>query len=368
MTTPEEMEKLMDLFGELGARPKADTPEELCAWMKEFVATKDKDTANDNPEDRKVKIETSELTRRRGAWSHDERQMRLSVTFSGDEAAKGDSKYDLWRYEVECLIKEGTHTEEGLRHMIRRSLKGDAAHVLKRMHKHGNPSIAQILDKFDTVYGIVETAEETLAEFYSARQKQQEDVSAWGCRLEELLDRAARAGVIHDRDIDEMLRRRFWSGLQPRLKEASRHNFDTIRDFDRLRVVVRAIDHEFKQEEELPTSQPKEPKKTAKRATVKDDDDAKEDKDLKGILCKLANTVETLQKQMTAMQEERMQTVQKMKAEKKPEATPTAEKKPFACFKCGDPGHGKTECPQLPECYKCHKRGHVQKYCHLNRK
>ena len=33
----------------------------------------------------------------------DDRQLRLSVTFSGDETAKGDCKYDLWCYEVDCL-------------------------------------------------------------------------------------------------------------------------------------------------------------------------------------------------------------------------------------------------------------------------
>lgn len=63
-----------------------------------------------------------------------------------------------------------------MRQIIRRSLKGEAAHVLKRMH--ANPAVDKILEKFDTVYGIVETGEETLSEFYSARQKENEDVSA----------------------------------------------------------------------------------------------------------------------------------------------------------------------------------------------
>ena len=48
--------------------------------------------------------------------------------------------------------------------------------MLKRMH--ANPAVDKILEKFDTVYGIVETGEETLSEFYSARQKENEDVSA----------------------------------------------------------------------------------------------------------------------------------------------------------------------------------------------
>lgn len=349
MGSEEERKKVMDLFDQMGATPEGDTPEELQAWMRNYLASQ-------------------ETARARTETPHEVGRLRLCVTFSGDEMAKGDCKYDLWRYEMDCLVKEHTHSEETLRHVIRRSLKGEAAHVLKRMG--ANPSVEKILDKFDTVYGIVETGEETLSEFYSARQKETEDVSTWGCRLEELLDRAVHAGVIHDRDTDEMLRKRFWAGLQPRLKEASRHKFDTITDFDRLRVVVRGIAHEFKQEEETQGTQHKESKKTAKRATIPEEESKGYD-ELKGMVCKLASSVEAIQMQLKGMQQGSPAPTQEKKEpqkEKKPGEQPTTERKPFACFNCGDPSHPKSECPQLPECYKCHKRGHVQKYCHLNRK
>lgn len=358
MSSEEERKKVMDLFAEMGAKPKGDTPDELRAWMKEYLDSQDE-----------VRGETGTETPRRVQGAAEAGRLRLSVTFSGDETAKGDCKYDLWRYEVDCLIQDGTHSEETLRHVIRRSLKGDAAHVLKRMR--ANPSVPKILEKFDTVYGIVETGEESLSEFYSARQRDTEDVSAWGCRLEELLDRAVNAGVVRDRDTDEMLRKRFWAGLRLRLKEASRHKFDTITDFDRLRVVVRSIAQEYKQEEELQGTQLKEVKKTAKMATAKEEDESKSYKELKGMVCKLASSVEAIQVQLKGMQQGQTPSTQatmETPKEKKQEEKPTAERKPFACFNCGDPTHPKSECPLLPECYKCHKRGHVQKYCHLNRK
>ena len=83
----------MDLFDQMGARPKGNTPEELHAWMKDYVASQG---------EAKVKTETS----------HDVGRLRLCVTFSGDENSKGDCKYDLWRYEVDSLMKENTHSEE----------------------------------------------------------------------------------------------------------------------------------------------------------------------------------------------------------------------------------------------------------------
>jgi hypothetical protein len=175
-------------------------------------------------------------------------QLRLSVTLSGDETAKGECKYDLWRYEIDCPLKEGAHIEETIHHVIRRSLKGEAARALKRM-KVGS-SVREILDKFDGIYGFVEAGEETLAEFYAAKQGKDEDVSTWGCRLE-MLDRASAAGVVSDKDTNEILRKRFWMGLQLHLKEAARHKYDGIDDFDRLHDVVRLIEHEYKKDEDI---------------------------------------------------------------------------------------------------------------------
>ena len=44
--------------------------------------------------------------------------------------------YDFWKYEVECLQEDRSLAEEDIRLVIRRSLKGEAAHVLKRLgHK-----------------------------------------------------------------------------------------------------------------------------------------------------------------------------------------------------------------------------------------
>ena len=221
---------LTALLEAMGIEPEGENPKQLEQWVKtHLTATKVK----------KVDLET-------GATAGLARQqVKLSVTFAGNETAKGGCHYDLWKYEVECLVKDGAHREEVIRQAIRRSLKGEAAHVLKRLGPQA--TVTQILQKFDGVYGMVEAGEDTLAEFYSAKQEKGEEVSAWGCRLEELLDRAMNVGK---KDTDEMLHKRFWMGLLPKLKEASRHKYDTITDFDRLQVVVRSITHKFKRESE----------------------------------------------------------------------------------------------------------------------
>ena len=115
---------------------------------------------------------------------------------------------------MECLQEDRSLAEEDIRLVIRRSLKGEAAHVLKRLGH--NVYVKQILAKFDGVYGVVETGEETLAEFYSTKQHTSEDVSTRGCRLEKMLEPVTYAGAIRARDTNEMLRKRFLSGLLPK--------------------------------------------------------------------------------------------------------------------------------------------------------
>ena len=51
---------------------------------------------------------------------------RLSI-FSGE---KKDADYDVWKYEVLCLQKEGTYSADAILHAVRRSMKGEAVRVL----------------------------------------------------------------------------------------------------------------------------------------------------------------------------------------------------------------------------------------------
>ena len=75
--------------------------------------------------------------------------------------------------------------------MKKESSLGEADNVLKRLGPKA--TVDDILQKFAGVYGKIDEDDDTLAEFYSACQKEGEDVSSWGCRLEDLLDRAIGA-------------------------------------------------------------------------------------------------------------------------------------------------------------------------------
>ena len=65
----------------------------------------------------------------------------------------------MWRYEVDCLIKE-KYSEEAIAQAIRRSLRGDAGKVAMRLGPEAK--IKDILDKMGSTSRSLERGEKNL--------------------------------------------------------------------------------------------------------------------------------------------------------------------------------------------------------------
>lgn len=146
----------------------------------------------------------------------------------------------------------------------------------------------------DGIYGTVEPSQTLLAQFYSAQQKDDEDVATWACRLEDILDRASKQRRISRDNADEMLRNKLWAGLKPTLNDASRHKYDSVTTFDNLVIELRKIELEHRQRS---TSTEEKKLKTHSKAATSSDSKPKQDEiqDLKGMIQSLATTVKSLQ-------------------------------------------------------------------------
>ncbi|XP_062601250.1 uncharacterized protein LOC134262945 [Saccostrea cucullata] len=155
----EETEQLMKMITAMGVKPKCDTPQDLLKWMSDMVGKEEH-----VPESFSVKKEpftpTSKQTMEYPVTF--KQPLRIS-TFSG--GGKGETSYELWRYKVTCLLKEG-HSKESILMAIRRLLKGESANVLMRLGTI--IKVDDIIVKFDSIYGSVLETENILAEFYSA--------------------------------------------------------------------------------------------------------------------------------------------------------------------------------------------------------
>ena len=75
-----------------------------------------------------------------------------------------------------------------------------------------------ILSKFNSVYGEVDAKEHLLATFYSAKQEDNEDVTKWSCRLEDILSSAVDRKLVDANNVNEMLRNMFSQCLMQHLK------------------------------------------------------------------------------------------------------------------------------------------------------
>ncbi|CAG2185182.1 unnamed protein product [Mytilus edulis] len=237
---PEDIALLKLLKKEVGEHPV-----DIAEFMKKCLAYKGEESKP------KVKDEPSKHTKYRDP-------PRIS-NFSGNNT-KGETSYELWRYEVTGLMADKLYDQENINYAVRRSLKGDAGMVA--MHLGAKASIPDILHKLDSIYGAVEKKEDLLAQFYRARQDDTETVTKWSCRLENIIGRAVDRGLVQQKERNGMLHSMLWTGLKTELKDISGHKFDTIKDFDELRVVLRQIetDHE---ERKLSSHKPQPAKATA---------------------------------------------------------------------------------------------------------
>ena len=102
----------------------------------------------------------------------------------------------------------------------------------------------QIVTKLTSVFDSIDSTETIMSAFYAARQEQDETVAMFGCSLEGILYKAQKKKIVAKSDVNSMLRQRFWSGLKPRLRDISRHTFETTPTFEELQNKIRLIEVE----------------------------------------------------------------------------------------------------------------------------
>lgn len=210
--------------------------------------------------------------------------------FSGEE--KSEVNFDVWKYEVRCIIREGNYSDIILRQSIRGSLKGKARSLLLSLSDDATPS--QIIDKLEGVYGNVFSSEALLQRFYSENQQPNQSVAEYGMQLEGLIQLAVEKGQINPAAKNEMLRSKFWSGLRdPSLKNASRYKYDTVMDFDQLRKEIRSIELDLSNYQRSKSTE----KKIQQQASITQSDKLDEvSKSLKSLNKKIESIEDELKK------------------------------------------------------------------------
>ena len=174
--------------------------------------------------------------------STEQSHIRLS-TFFGDaskgQPIKGEVSYESFKYEVECLIHAGKHTEDAILMAVRRACKGAAADILRRMGYKA--TLKEIIGKLDSTYSIIETGESVLRKFYSSSQEPTESVSIYAERVENLFSQACDLGVLLASQ-QVILKNVLFQGLLPQLRQMASLKFELIKDYDAFKIELRKIE------------------------------------------------------------------------------------------------------------------------------
>lgn len=261
--------------------------------------------------------------------------------FSGMKESASDVSFKQWQLEVEGLLSEGFADSQVI-NCMRRTLRGRAGDAL--LNLGSAVTVAEVVNKFQQLFGDVQKPEIFLEEFFSALQLSSESITSWSCRLESMLKKVS--GL---QDAQQMLRSKFWSGLKDyTLKNAIRYKFESGVAYEELLVSARSVEEEL---DKRNGTAKVEKKAASKGSSAADGDLAKQVQALASQVQQLAKKLEqtTVRKSGNSQQN-------KNASRTKPEGTAKTEdnkdktdqtggNKRVRCHKCREFGHYRKDCP-----------------------
>lgn len=220
--------------------------------------------------------------------------------FSGsEEPQKGETSYEVWNFEVQCLQNENYLPDHVLMQSIRNSLKGPARSLLVPLG--ANASVDDVLHKLDGFYGNVSTSETLIQSFYNDYQKESESIATYASRLEQTLSRAINSGHLDLAAKDAMLRSKFWTGLKSQqLRNSTRHLYDSIKDFQDLLREIRKVDQEINSSRPLSSKTPKTAQQQSSQASS---EESASNSQLLKQMTELMSRMKTLEQKLGSQQQ-----------------------------------------------------------------
>ena len=168
----------------------------------------------------------------------------LTQFYGAEPTPKNESTFEDWKAETQCLIKTKVYPDYIVTQAIRNSLKGQARKALATLDPLTNSD--GIISKLESLFGNVASGLSVLQEFFTAVQREDESVTMWGLRIEEILQRAMEKGEVPPERKNHLLKDKFWRSLHSLdLKIATKVYFDKVTDFEVLRSKVREEEREL---------------------------------------------------------------------------------------------------------------------------
>lgn len=214
---------------------------------------------------------------------------RLSIFFG--EEGKGEVGFQTWKYEIECILQEHKYEEDQILMAIRRSAKGEAANILRRLGTKAH--IKEVLSKFNSTFGDIDSPELILKKFYAVEQRPSESLINYAARIEELFAQAVQVAALTASQ-EDILKSVFYQGLKQPLKQFGNLKYETVKDYDRFKIEMRKI------ESELESASGKEPIKaedTKTKCNAMNQKQSSELHEVKELLKQMNDRIKSLEDQ-----------------------------------------------------------------------
>lgn len=109
-----------------------------------------------------------------------------------------------------------TYSEDSILLAIRRSARGEAADILRRLGTKA--SIREILSKYQSTYGQIDNPETVLKTFYACQMGPTETFTKYAAKVEELFAQAVEIDVLKPSN-SKLLKTIIYQGLRQPLKQ-----------------------------------------------------------------------------------------------------------------------------------------------------
>ena len=263
--------------------------------------------------------------------------------FSGTEK---DCSFGRWKFEVECVAAEEKYTDSTKREAVRKSLRSPAADVLPRLGV--NPSVTQIINKLESIHGIVLSGQALMEKFYKEEQGSR-SCAKWSTHLEDWIYQALCKKALPAESVPATLKHRFWSGLQNTdIKNALRHRLDIL-TFEEVVTEARAVEEELKPKDKSRSQQATSSDTSLLELLIKK-------------LDKMESSFQTLNQEVQSLKQSSRPSANTSKSAQPPLDT---SKGPVKCTKCKLEGHLHFACRMGKdvECFRCGGKEHVASGC-----
>ena len=358
----EDDKNILEAFHALTVKPKITKPEDLISFMKHMG-----ETLKEDPEG-KGEIMDPNAMMGQGAIPKVGTQHnypRISI-FYGDDSNKGEVSWPTFKFEVEALVKGGLYTDQQILMGIRRSVKGPASDVLRRLGT--DVTVKEVIRKLNNTFGSIETPEVTLRKFFACQQEPKESVSTYASRVEDMFERATMVDALHKDD--DILKKVFYQGLKTEIKYLAFSKCDLIHDYDKFKIKVKKIEADL-------SSPPKEEKQKCNAVLNTDKKEKSELSEVKELLQQINQRVDKLEKEKEQKEQPRQVYYDGYQAAQSYGRGYQGTRGPYR-GRGGNRGRGRGENrgrgnyhpsrptgtnTMQPTCYNCSQKGHIARNC-----